>query len=64
MAVEWFSGPHLSKAMAITVTVSRLGSILAFNVESKIANYFGSYSFALWFGKIHQPPTFNNMTIP
>jgi MFS family permease len=52
MAVEWFSGPHLSKAMAITVTVSRLGSILAFNVESKIANYFGSYSFALWFAFI------------
>jgi len=38
--------------MAITVTVSRLGSILAFNVESKIANYFGNYTYALWFGKL------------
>jgi len=52
MAIEWFQGPHLSKAMAITVTVSRLGSILAFNVESKIANYFGNYTYALWFGKL------------
>jgi len=49
MAVEWFNGPHLAKAMGITISVSRLGSVLSYNVDAAINTHFSNYVPALWF---------------
>jgi MFS family permease len=49
MCVEWFRGRHLAKAMGFAITVSRLGSILAFMTAVSIANFFGQFVYALWF---------------
>eukprot|EP01116_Phalansterium_solitarium_P014382 TRINITY_DN32010_c0_g1_i1.p1 TRINITY_DN32010_c0_g1~~TRINITY_DN32010_c0_g1_i1.p1 ORF type:complete len:448 (+),score=91.94 TRINITY_DN32010_c0_g1_i1:128-1471(+) len=47
MCVEWFRDKHLAIAMGATISVSRLGSVFAFNAEAAIAERT-SYVFALW----------------
>jgi hypothetical protein len=50
ICVEWFQGKYLATAMGISISVARMGSILAFNSESAIAEAEGSYTYALWTG--------------
>lgn len=45
MAVEWFSGPHLAKAMGFTITISRLVSLSLSYFLSH--SHFHSFSFIL-----------------
>jgi MFS family permease len=44
---RWFKGKELALSFGIALTVSRLGTIFSFNTGELIANYFGSYKYAL-----------------
>jgi len=48
MCVEWFRNRLLAVAMAITISISRLGSVLAFGTEAAVAEHLKSYQAALW----------------
>ncbi|MGQ9617593.1 MAG: MFS transporter [Candidatus Aminicenantia bacterium] len=45
---RWFRGKELALAFGISLTLSRLGTILSFNIEAGIAEKFGSFRSALW----------------
>ncbi len=45
---RWFKGKELALAFGISLTLSRLGTILSFNIEASIADKFGSFRSALW----------------
>ncbi len=45
---RWFKGKELAFAFGIGLTISRLGTLFSFNTEALIAEYFGTYSAALW----------------
>ncbi len=45
---KWFKGRELAMAFGIALTISRLGTLITFNTEAKIANYFNSWKMALW----------------
>jgi len=45
---RWFKGKELALAFGISLTLSRLGTILSFNIEASIAEKFGSFRSALW----------------
>ncbi len=47
MLARWFKNKELAMAFGVTLTVSRLGSLFAFNTGELFASYFGSYRFAL-----------------
>jgi len=44
---RWFKNKELALSFGITLTVSRLGSLFAFNTGELFASYFGSYRYAL-----------------
>lgn len=45
---RWFKGKELAMAFGISLTLSRLGTILSFNIEASIAEKFGGFRSALW----------------
>lgn len=45
---RWFKGKELALAFGISLTLSRLGTILSFNIEASIAEKFGNFRYALW----------------
>ncbi len=45
---RWFKGKELALAFGISLTLSRLGTILSFNIEASIAERFGGFRSALW----------------
>ncbi len=45
---RWFKGKELALAFGISLTLSRLGTILSFNTEASIAEKFGGFRSALW----------------
>jgi MFS family permease len=45
---RWFKGKELAFAFGVGLTLSRLGTLFSFNTEALIADYFGTYSAALW----------------
>ena len=45
---RWFKNKELALSFGITLTVSRLGTLFAFNTGELITNYFGSYQYALF----------------
>ena len=45
---RWFKGKELAFAFGIGLTISRLGTLFSFNTEALIAEYFRTYSAALW----------------
>ena len=47
MLARWFKNKELALSFGVTLTVSRLGSLFAFNTGELFASYFGSYRFAL-----------------
>ena len=47
MLARWFKNKELAMAFGITLTVSRLGSLFAFNTGELFSSYFGSYRYAL-----------------
>jgi MFS family permease len=47
MLARWFKNKELALAFGVTLTVSRLGSLFAFNTGELFASYFGSFRFAL-----------------
>jgi len=47
MLARWFKNKELALSFGITLTVSRLGSLFAFNTGELFASYFGSFRFAL-----------------
>jgi MFS family permease len=47
MLARWFKNKELAMAFGIQLTVSRLGSLFAFNTGELFSSYFGSYRFAL-----------------
>ncbi|MDZ7339550.1 MAG: MFS transporter [candidate division KSB1 bacterium] len=44
---RWFKNKELALSFGITLTVSRLGTLFAFNTGELISGYFGSYRYAL-----------------
>ncbi|MCR4440023.1 MAG: MFS transporter [bacterium] len=44
---RWFKNKELALSFGITLTVSRLGTLFAFNTGELITGYFGSYRYAL-----------------
>lgn len=44
---RWFKGKELALSFGIALTVSRLGSLFAFNTGELITSYFGSFRYAL-----------------
>jgi len=51
ICIEWFSqSKYFAFAMGITLTISRLGSILAFTTVTNVADAMGNYHWGLWFG--------------
>jgi len=48
MCVEWFQGKNLALSMGISISISRMGSILSFTTEASIASWTGNYQYALW----------------
>jgi len=50
ICVEWFQGKYLATAMGITISVPRMGTILAFNVDAALAETESSYKYAFWLG--------------
>lgn len=44
---RWFKGKEMALAFGIALSVSRLGTIFAFNTGELIANYFKSFRYAL-----------------
>ncbi len=47
MLSRWFKNKELAMAFGIQLTVSRLGSLFAFNTGELFASYFGSFRYAL-----------------
>ncbi len=45
---RWFKRKELALSFGITLTVSRLGTLFAFNTGELIADYFGSFRYALF----------------
>jgi len=45
---RWFKGKELALSFGIALTVSRLGTLFAFNTGELITSYFGSYRYALF----------------
>ena len=45
---RWFKNKELGLSFGISLTVSRLGSLFAFNTGELFANYFGSFRYALF----------------
>lgn len=45
---RWFKGKEMAMAFGISLTISRLGTLFAFNTEELIASHFGSFRVALW----------------
>lgn len=45
---RWFSGKELALSFGVTLTVSRLGTLFSFNIESLVARHFGNYKFAFY----------------
>jgi len=51
ICIEWFSNSkYFGLAMGITLTIARLGSILAFTTVTQVADFMGNYHYGLWFG--------------
>jgi len=50
MLARWFKDKELALSFGITLTVSRLGTLFAFNTGELITQYFGSYRYALFAG--------------
>ncbi len=44
---KWFKGKELALSFGIALTVSRLGTLFAFNTGELIASHFGSYRYSL-----------------
>jgi MFS family permease len=44
---RWFKNKELALSFGLTLTVSRLGTLFAFNTGELISGYFGSYRYAL-----------------
>jgi MFS family permease len=44
---RWFKNKELALSFGLTLTVSRFGSLFAFNTGELFADYFGSYRYAL-----------------
>lgn len=47
MLARWFKSKELAMAFGIQLTVSRIGSLFAFNTGELFSKYFGSYRYAL-----------------
>lgn len=47
MLARWFKNKELALSFGVTLTISRLGSLFAFNTGELFSSYFGSYRFAL-----------------
>lgn len=47
MLARWFKSKELAMAFGIQLTVSRLGSLFAFNTGELFSSYFGSFRYAL-----------------
>ncbi len=47
MLARWFKNKELAMAFGIQLTVSRIGSLFAFNTGELFSSYFGSYRYAL-----------------
>ncbi len=47
MLARWFKSKELAMAFGIQLTVSRLGSLFAFNTGELFTSYFGSFRYAL-----------------
>jgi MFS family permease len=47
MLARWFKNKELAMAFGIQLTVSRVGSLFAFNTGELFSSYFGSYRYAL-----------------
>ena len=45
---RWFKGKELALSFGIALTVSRLGTLFAFNTGELISTHFGSYRYALF----------------
>ncbi|OGD10195.1 MAG: MFS transporter [Candidatus Aminicenantes bacterium RBG_13_62_12] len=47
MLARWFKNKEMAMAFGVTLTVSRIGSLFAFNTGELFSSYFGSYRYAL-----------------
>src|SRR5512137_79258 len=47
MLARWFKNKEMAMAFGVQLTVSRLGSLFAFNTGELISSHFGSFRFAL-----------------
>jgi MFS family permease len=47
MLARWFKNKEMAMAFGVQLTVSRLGSLFAFNTGELFTSYFGSYRYAL-----------------
>ncbi len=47
MLARWFRSKELAFSFGVTLTISRLGSLFAFNTGELISRYFGGFRFAL-----------------
>lgn len=47
MLARWFKNKELAMAFGVQLTVSRIGSLFAFNTGELFSSYFGSYRYAL-----------------
>lgn len=47
MLARWFKNKELAMAFGVQLTVSRLGSLFAFNTGELFSSYFGSFRYAL-----------------
>jgi MFS family permease len=47
MLARWFKNKEMALAFGVQLTVSRLGSLFAFNTGELFSSYFGSFRFAL-----------------
>ena len=45
---RWFKGKELALAFGISLTLSRLGTLFAFNTEQLISTHYGGFRVALW----------------
>ena len=45
---KWFKGKELALSFGVSLTICRVGTLFSFNSEALIANFFGSYRYALW----------------
>ena len=55
ICIEWFEDwKWFSFAMGLSLTVPRLGTVLVFASEVRVAEWAGSYVWGLWLGnKVH-----------